>query len=253
MAIKQNQVGSPEIPQWMLKAAGITDIGALKSLPEERLAKLNDWAVNNSLSYSNAIRNAEYKGLQTLSVMGGSISLTKARERVQQYDQFRAEIMTEAQQRWNRDEYNRAMEKTVTYPAWMLQQNGMRSISSAYDDKLIKAKEWAQQNHDVFFSSVKEAIDKNQSEIFVGGKSFTIFEGIVRSREYGEFAHQIETEQKARRLENTVSEFMKPAPAANQSEVEMKRILNSLAADLLKENFEKLSDSSRNDSQSMKR
>ena len=252
MAIEQNQVGSPEIPQWMLKAAGIKDMGVLKSLPEERLAKLNDWAVNNSLSYSNAIRNAEYRGLQTLSVRGASISLSQARERMQQYDQFRAVVMTEAQQRWNRDEYKRAMEKTLTYPAWMLQQNGMRSISSADDDKLMKAKEWAQQNHDVFRTSVQAAIDRNLSEINVGGKSFTIFEATVRSREYGEFAHQIATEQTARRLEQTVSESMKPA-VANQSDVDAKRSASSLAAELLKENFERLSISSRDDSQSMKR
>ena len=252
MAIEQNQVGSPEIPQWMLKAAGIKDMGVLKSLPEERLAKLNDWAVNNSLSYSNAIRNAEYRGLQSLSIRGCSISLSQARERMQQYDQFRAVVMTEAQQRWNRDEYKRAMEKTLTYPAWMLQQNGMRSISSADDDKLMKAKEWAQQNHDVFFSSVQAAIDRNLSEINVGGKPFTIFEATVRSREYGEFAHQIATEQRARRLEQTVSESMKPA-VANQPDVDAKRSASSLAAELLKENFERLSISSRDDSQSMKR
>ena len=82
MAIEQNQVGSPEIPQWMLKAAGIKDMGVLKSLPEERLAKLNDWAVNNSLSYSNAIRNAEYRGLQSLSIRGCSSSLSQSRERM---------------------------------------------------------------------------------------------------------------------------------------------------------------------------
>lgn len=245
MAIEQNQVGSPDIPQWMLKAAGIKDLGTLKSLPEERLAKLNDWAVNNSLSYSNAIKNAEYNGLQTLSVRGGSISLNQARERVQHYDQFRAMVMNEAQQRWNRDEYNRAMEKTVTYPAWMLQQNGMRSISSADDDKLAKVKEWAQQNHDVFFTSVKTAIDKNLSEIKVGGKSFTIFEATLRSREYEEFAHQIATEQTVR---GKVSESMKQVPATHQSEVEMKS-----ASDLLKDNFERMSMSSRDDSQSMKR
>ena len=153
MAIEQNQVGSPDIPQWMLKAAGIKDMDDLKSLPEERLAKLNDWAVNNSLSYSNAIKNAEDRGIQSLSVRGGSISLSQARDRMQQYDQFRAVVMNEAQQRWNRDEFNRAMEKTVTYPAWMLQQNGMRSISSSDDDKLVKAKAWAEQNHDVFRKS----------------------------------------------------------------------------------------------------
>lgn len=248
MAIEQNQVGSPDFPQWMLKAAGIKDMDDLKSLPEERLAKLNDWAVNNSLSYSNAIKNAEDRGIQSLSVRGGSISLNQARDRMQQYDQFRAVVMNEAQQRWNRDEFNRAMEKTVTYPAWMLQQNGMRSISSSDDDKLVKAKAWAEQNHDVFRTSVQAAIDKNLSEIKVGGKSFTIFEATVRSREYEEFAHQIVTEQTARRLEHKASESMKPVPTGNQSEVDMK-----YASDLFKDNYEKLSMSSRDDSQSMKR
>lgn len=247
MAIEQNQVGSPDIPQWMLKAAGIKDMDDLKSLPEERLAKLNDWAVNNSLSYSNAIRNAEDKGIQSLSVKGGSISLNEARDRMQEYDRFRDVIMSEAQQRWNRDAFNRAMEKTVTYPAWMLQQSGMKSISSADDDKLAKAKEWAQQNHDVFYDSVKTAIDRNQSEIKVGDKSFTIFEATVRSREYNEFASQIATEQTVRNLANKVSDSRKPVVADSQSEV------SRSASDLLKDNYEKLSESSRDDSHSMKR
>ena len=247
MAIEQNQVDSPAIPQWMLKAAGIKDLDALKSLPEERLAKLNDWAFNNSISYSTAIKNAEDKGIQALSVRGGSISLNEARERMQQYDRFRDVIMSEAQQRWNQDAFNRAMEKTVTYPAWMLQQSGMKSISSADDEKLAKAKEWAQKNHDVFYDSVKTAIDRNQSEIKVGDKSFTIFEATVRSREYDEFAHQIATEQTVRSQARTASDSRKPVVADSQSEV------SHSASDLLKENYEKLSESSRDDSRSMKR
>ena len=247
MAIEQNQVVSSEIPQWMLKAAGIKDMDDLKTLPEERLAKLNDWAVNNSLSYSNAIKNAEDRGIQSLSVKGGSISLYEARDRMQEYDRFRDVIMSEAQQRWNRDAFDRAMEKTVTYPAWMLQQSGMKSISSADDEKLAKAKEWAQQNHDVFYDSAKAAIDRNQSEIKVGDKSFTIFEATVRSREYDEFAHQIATEQTVRNLANKVSDSRKPVVADSQSEV------SRSASDLLKENYEKLSESSRDDSRSMKR
>ena len=236
MAIEQNQVDSPAIPQWMLKAAGIKDLDALKSLPEERLAKLNDWAFNNSISYSTAIKNAEDKGIQALSVRGGSISLIEARERMQQYDRFRDVIMSEAQQRWNQDAFNRAMEKTVTYPAWMLQQSGMKSISSADDEKLAKAKEWAQKNHDVFYDSVKTAIDRNQSEIKVGDKSFTIFEATVRSRE-----------QTVRSQARTASDSRKPVVADSQSEV------SHSASDLLKENYEKLSESSRDDSRSMKR
>ena len=190
--------GAVQVPLWMKQKFG-TELFCKTSDPNN-LQKALAWAEKNAKVYEGYVTQSEKSG-HKLKVGNQVMTLEQLQERQKQYSQFAAELR-----------------RATTVPEWMMNQKGIKDISTASTADLEKAERWAKSNGEAYIKMMS-SIDPNKTLYYKdkNGKTHSIREADERICQYYTFCKQIDAELNKRALKNAQNNNQEAAPAVAYS------------------------------------
>lgn len=184
------------IPQWMAQQTGIVNPSGAST---EKLLSVHQWAVNSSLNYRKKVQEAANHGSLAVKASGKSnyISLSDATLLAKQYETFAKNIENELTNR-------------MQPPKWMLDQMGFNNLSTATDQQLRIAQQWADGNAKSYRNKIHEATCAGFTSVKASGKAskIPIDEATARAMQYETFAKAVANEISNRKVQENVSEHI---------------------------------------------